>query len=357
MRDDRPAPAPVPVRLDGLDVARCVAFVGMVIVNFRIAMGAGEDGSGIIAMLAGALEGRAAALFVVLAGIGLGLATKPGLDHHRTVLTTVRRALFLMIVGLLNTLIFDADILHYYAVYFLLAVFCLNVPNRILIGLILLVNVVFVALLLTLNYDAGWDWKTYVYADFWSSTGFVRNLFFNGWHPVFPWFGFLLFGILLSRLRLSDPGTQVRLIIVGATGLILAEAVSAGLQALVASDPELLEVVTTAPVPPTPLYSIAGMSAAALVLGLCLRGAGVLGWLGLVAVLAPAGRQTLTLYIAHILIGMGTLEALGLLGGQSPPVAMLAALVFCALSIVYALAWSRVARHGPVELVMRRLAR
>ena len=31
-------------RLDGLDLARYVAFVGMVIVNFKIAMGAESDG-------------------------------------------------------------------------------------------------------------------------------------------------------------------------------------------------------------------------------------------------------------------------------------------------------------------------
>ena len=64
-------------RLDGLDVARYLAFVGMVIVNFKIAMGASDDG-GILGILTGALEGRAAATFVVLAGIGLGLAARKG---------------------------------------------------------------------------------------------------------------------------------------------------------------------------------------------------------------------------------------------------------------------------------------
>lgn len=60
-------------RLEGLDLARYVAFVGMVIVNFKIAMGA-EGGEGLLNLLTTALEGRAAATFVVLAGIGLGLA-------------------------------------------------------------------------------------------------------------------------------------------------------------------------------------------------------------------------------------------------------------------------------------------
>lgn len=62
-------------RLEGLDLARYLAFVGMVIVNFKIAMGA-ENEQGVVGFLTSALEGRAAATFVVLAGIGLGLAAQ-----------------------------------------------------------------------------------------------------------------------------------------------------------------------------------------------------------------------------------------------------------------------------------------
>ena len=108
--------APTSNRLEGLDLARYVAFVGMVIVNFKIAMGA-ESGEGMLNLLTTALEGRAAATFVVLAGIGLGLAGLKGLDQ--TISVTIKRALFLLVIGLLNMTIFDADILHYYAFYFL----------------------------------------------------------------------------------------------------------------------------------------------------------------------------------------------------------------------------------------------
>ena len=57
-------------RLEGLDLARFFAFVGMVIVNFTIVMGAegmgAEGGEGPLAWFTLALEGRAAATFVVL---------------------------------------------------------------------------------------------------------------------------------------------------------------------------------------------------------------------------------------------------------------------------------------------------
>ena len=88
----------------------------MVVVNFKIAKGA-EGGTGLLHLLTSPLEGRAAATFVVLAGIGLGLAGLKGLDQ--TIAVTIKRALFLLVIGLLNTTIFDADILHYYAFYFL----------------------------------------------------------------------------------------------------------------------------------------------------------------------------------------------------------------------------------------------
>ncbi len=60
-----------PARIDGLDLARYLALVGMVIVNFSIVMGADND-TGWAHAFAQSLSGRAAATFVVLAGIGLG---------------------------------------------------------------------------------------------------------------------------------------------------------------------------------------------------------------------------------------------------------------------------------------------
>ncbi len=342
-------------RLHGLDLARFIAFVGMVVVNFKIVMGAENDG-GVLGLLTGALEGRAAATFVVLAGIGLGLSLIRG-DQSETISVTLRRAFFLLVIGLLNSLIFDADILHYYAFFFLFGVFLLRFQSATLMTIIVFLNVAFVVMVLTLNYDAGWNWDDYSYADFWTPAGFVRNLFFNGWHPVIPWLGFLLFGIVLSRSPLAQVATQQRLILYGVVALILAEVASVLLsEPLYSLDPELVVFAATDPVPPMPLYMLAGLGAAAAVIGLCLRCAGYLERSGVLRILTPAGRQTLTLYIAHIVIGMGALEAMGMLGDQSLSSAVAAAALFCLVAIVYAFLWSRVFRRGPVEAAMRKIA-
>lgn len=341
-------------RLHGLDLARYFAFVGMVVVNFKIAMGA-ESSDGLLSMLTAVLEGRAAATFVVLAGIGLGLASLKGMDQ--TISVTIKRALFLLVIGLLNMTIFDADILHYYAFYFLFGALLLGLNTRTLIWAVIGLNVLFVIMILVLDYDAGWNWSDYTYAGFWTPIGFVRNLFFNGWHPVIPWLGFLLFGITLSRISLAERVTQIRLIVGGAVAFGLAEGLSALLMPQIASiDPELASLFTTEPVPPMPLYILAGVGAACVVIGACLLIADRFAAMGVMRIFVPAGRQTLTLYIAHILIGMGTLEALGMLGGQSVAQAVWASLLFCIAATIYALIWARFFKRGPIEALMRKVA-
>lgn len=341
-------------RLEGLDLARFIAFVGMVIVNFKIVMGA-EEGTGMLATFTSAFEGRAAATFVVLAGVGLGLAGQKGLNQ--TLWLTTKRALFLLVIGLLNMLIFEADILHYYAFYFLFGAMLLPLSTRALVGGILLLNLVFVAMILALNYDAGWNWDDYSYSGFWTPLGFIRNLFFNGWHPVIPWLGFVLFGIVLSRQSLGARRTQLILFIGGAVALFWAERASGLLEDVFAAvDPELAILATTDPVPPMPLYFIAGIGAASMVVGLCLLAENSMKRIGLLNFVAPAGRQSLTLYIAHILVGMGSLEALGLLGGQSVNQAVIAALLFCLAATLYAYLWAKVFKRGPIEAAMRKLA-
>ena len=341
-------------RLEGLDLARFLAFVGMVIVNFKIAMGA-ETGDGVLNLLTIALEGRAAATFVVLAGIGLGLAGLKGLD--RTITVTLKRALFLLVLGLFNLTIFDADILHYYAFYFLFGVMLLPLSSRMLFGILLGLNVAFVVMILTLNYDSGWNWDDYTYSGFWSPIGFVRNLFFNGWHPVIPWLGFLVFGIILSRISLADRATQYRLVFGGLAAFAFAEISSALVISQFASNaPELAELATTEPIPPMPLYTLAGLGVSCVVVGGCLLLSHWLRARGALRLLLPAGRQTLTLYIAHILIGMGVLDALGMLGGQTIAQSIAASAVFCFAATVYALIWSRWFKRGPIEALMRKIA-
>ncbi|MBE1283211.1 MAG: DUF418 domain-containing protein [Rhodobacteraceae bacterium] len=332
------------MRLSGLDTARFLAFCGMVLVNFRIAAMVEPTGD-LPSLVTTALEGRAAALFVVLAGIGLTLANAPAL-------TTLKRAAFLFAIGLLNLTIFDADILHFYAVYFVCALPFITAANRTLWWGIAGVLTLSTAALIGLNYEAGWNWDDYTYSDFWTLTGLLRHTFYNGWHPVFPWLAFLLFGLWIGRLPLGTHTTQIRLILWGSLVALLGFVPGS-----LTTDPELFELLNTTAIPPGPFYILSASGSAVAMVGLMLRIEPTLTRLRISPWLTAPGRQALTLYVAHILIGMGVLDEVGLLDGSLTTVQIFFySLIFCALTALYARAWTRVAKRGPLEALMRRLA-
>jgi uncharacterized membrane protein YeiB len=60
--------------------------------------------------------------------------------------------------------------------------------------------------------------------------------------------------------------------------------------------------------------------------------------------------------MAHIAIGMGTLEAMGLLGSSTQSTAYMASFVFCVLATVFAVPWARIFERGLIESLMRKVA-
>ena len=328
-------------RLDALDGTRFLAFCGMVLVNFRIAaqVGPGPDWA---TALIDALEGRAAALFVILAGIGVGLSRiAPAL--------LLRRAAFLFVLGLINMTVFDADILHFYALYFVVGAGFLATSQRGLWQAALGIVGLSVLAHLVLDYDQGWDWSSLTYNDLWTLPGFLRNALFNGWHPVLPWAAFLLIGMAIGRSDLQTLCIQHRLIMWGFGAAVLAL-----FPQMMVTDPDLSALLGTESIPPGPFYILAGTGTACVVIGLLLKLWPLIQRLQVAHILTAPGRQSLTLYMAHILIGMGVLEEFGLLSGTlTPPRIVGYALLFCAISSVYAMLWSRWFKHGPLEALMR----
>lgn len=360
-------------RLVGFDVARALAVFGMVIVNFKLVMGSGAGGAATagpnwLVWLAGLLDGRAAATFVILAGVGISLMTHrarqsgdaAALAERRRGL--VKRAIFLLCFGLLYTPLWPADILHFYGLYILIGTALLSAADRTLWLTALALAALFLVLLLVGDYDAGWDWDTLYYTDFWTAAGMVRHLFFNGFHPVLPWAAFLLVGIWLGRREMGDPRVGRRLLAGGLASTLLAEAAShlltIWLPALLpeANPADIRELCATAPMPPTPLYLLsAGGTAVALIAACVFLSERLRAATWLLRPLTHTGQLALTLYVGHVVVGMGLLEGMGRLEGQSLPVALGSALVFCAAGVLFATGWRRFARRGPLEWVMRRL--
>lgn len=190
----------------------------MVVVNFKIVMGAEQNGPSWLVSLVGLLDGRAAATFVVLAGAGISLLSKRGYaEENRDLLvgnrtSLLKRAFFLFVIGLLYTPLWPADILHFYGIYIGIAAFLLSVSSRYLWVLVGALITAFVLFFLVLDYEHGWDWNTLAYEGFWTTDGMIRHLFFNGFHPVIPWLAFLLVGMILGRQDMSLTETRRRVL-------------------------------------------------------------------------------------------------------------------------------------------------
>ena len=117
-------------RIVGIDLARFVAIAGMVLVNVTVVMGGTEEGGGWLGSLERGMQGRAAALFVLLAGIGCSIMARDDGRLESARRRILRRAVFLLAIGYAWQLVWSGDILHFYGFYFLVAAACLGVSSR-----------------------------------------------------------------------------------------------------------------------------------------------------------------------------------------------------------------------------------
>ena len=211
-------------------------------------------------------------------------------------------------------------------------------------------------MLLFLDYESGWNFEELTYSGFWTIDGFIRNLFFNGFHPVFPWLGFFLLGILLSRALLKKKQVQIKIISWGLLAIIFSEIMSFILSGyVIPADSELQFLFMTDSMPPMPLYFLAASGSALLIIGLCLLASEKFRESKLYSLIAPAGTQTLTLYVLHIIVGLGFIDAIGFTGNQTSSQAFVAAIIFCILGTIFAFTWSKWFRRGIFESLMRKL--
>src|SRR5215472_2820375 len=123
-------------RIAGYDIARSFALLGMIVVHFSLVMAADRSGPGLLVSILGFLDGRAAATFVILAGVGVTLRSQRSATSAdpqalaKVRRTLIRRGLFLLIAGFINLWIWPGDILRVYGVSLLLAARLVSASNR-----------------------------------------------------------------------------------------------------------------------------------------------------------------------------------------------------------------------------------
>ncbi len=179
-----------------------------------------------------------------------------------------------------------------------------------------------------------------------------------------PWVAFVLAGMWLGRRDLTQQAVRRKILAWALGAVAAAETISHFLttRMLIAfpeADPvDIIGLFGTAPLPPMPLYLISGGGSAMAVIVLCTMVTDRYAHCSLLfRPLIATGQLALTLYVAHVVVGMGLLEAMGSLQDQSITVALLSALCFFTASMAFALLWRRYFEHGPLEWAMRTITR
>jgi uncharacterized membrane protein len=368
-------------RVEGVDVARGVALIGIVVVNVL----PDQTPTGDLLLAWAVLAGRAAALFALIAGLSIALQSGGRQPPTGRAMTAARAALALravMITGI-GLLLGSTDppvgvILPYYGILFLLAVPLLGLGRR-----TLLVLAVFFALagpVALHGVHAGWpdlprpDGE-YTFGLVATHPGlFLTDMLLTGFYPALPWLAYICVGLTVGRLDLRSRKVAAVLLGAGVAVAVTMWLVSVlllgpagGLERIVAATPELDRseiddilvyggdvtddglpattgwwLVILAPYSSTPVTILHTLGTSLAVLGAVLL---LVPYLGrITAPLAAAGSMTLTLYSAHVII-----LTTGILDSARPVMSIAIQVIALLLAAVL---WRAAVGKGPLEAVL-----
>lgn len=359
------ASAPGPSnRIVGYDLARAVAFFGMLLINFWMMMENNYSDPEWLVFTLDLIQGRAAATFVVLAGVGLSLMSRRVyLKHDATSVrknrhVILKRALFLLIVGSLNSLIWKADILHFYAIYFVIGGYLSTVSNRRLLLLAIIPIAVYSFLMFIFNFEMRWELEADSHSAFCVLAAMVWHILFDGLYPVFPWAAFLIMGMWLGRQELSDHAFRKRILLggIGVTGL--AECLSRLAFHVSSTDrgsgfENLLYWFAIEPWDPMPLFLLSASGTSLMVVSLSIIFSQKWGNTKWILPFVSIGQSTLTLYVAHIIIGSIALKVMEVYEVEPFLFPIWGACIFYISAVILCSYWRKRFHKGPLEWLMR----
>jgi len=352
-------------RIIGFDLARAYAIFGMFIVNFNIVFGSHEDTS-ILGRFLNLFNGNSSTTFVILAGMGVALMTNRAVysleEKQQLQAMVMKRSWFLFFTGLLLYNWWSADILHFYGGYMHLAALLLFTPKKYYLWAAALAIVIFHLLLLIIPYENGWNFDALEYTDFWTLSGFLRNTFYNGWNPIFPWVAYFLLGMWLGRLDWQNQKIKQNLLL---TGVLLFLGVSLLQMTAGYFDEDLAFYITADYLPPFLPFMLSTSGFALILLVICITIGERFSNNKILLALAKTGQMTLTHYVVHLTLGMilfslltGKTDINSMnQGSPTPPIVVLGfAITFYLLSLFFSFQWSRKFKNGPLETLMRKIS-
>lgn len=352
-------------RIIGFDLARAYAIFGMYIVNFNMVFGS-HNKTSLAGKFLSLFSGNSSTVFVMLAGMGIALMTnRPNYtveEKKKLGYTVSKRASFLFILGLLLSLWWPADILHFYGLYMFIAAFFLFLHKRYYLIATTVSILIFHLLLLIIPYEKGWNFDTLEYTDRWSISGFIRNTFYNGWNSVFPWIAYFIVGMYLGRLNWTLLTTQKRMFILGAT-LFLPVTILQIFAQNIFTNRELIDLITADYLPPLLPFLLSTIGFGLMLISGFMYSSQFFSDSKFVQNLAKTGQMTLTHYISHLTIGM---IIFSLISGKEyaaklnetdaihPFWVFAFSILYFVLSYYFSKIWTTKYKNGPLETLMRK---
>ena len=356
-------------RIIGFDLARALTFLGMLLINFWVMVENNlSDPQWLVSTLA-LIQGRAAATFVVLAGVGLSLMSKSALLNNDAArirenrYRILKRALFLFILGMMNSLIWKADILHVYGIYFVIGLCLLTVPSRRLLLLFIIPVAVSSLFMLAVDFDRALVFTTETCSPIWKSAAMGSKILFDGSYPVFPWAAFMILGMWLGRQRLSDSVVRKKIFFVGIAVVALAECTSRVVFHFSAPgsgflDGDVLRMwFAIEPWDPMPLFMLSAGGTALIVVSFSISFAQKWGNRRWILPFVFVGQFSLTLYVVHIVVGSIVLEGMKGLDLEPYLFPIWGTILFYLGALLVSPAWKRHFVTGPLEGLMRRFSK
>lgn len=350
------------VRITGIDVARAICLLGMVIAHFTSQL----KSSDLLGVVLGTVNGRAALTFVFVAGIGVTLLDRAKRPRGAGI-TLLWRAAILIPMGIGLQMISPGPILilQFYALYYLVGWLGARLPSWLL------------AIVIPIWTGGGcWFWWQFVHNLNISGAPFaplvqLDILVLSGQYPVITWGPMVLLGVLIGRVDWQNPHVCWALAVGGGATVGLVHGFLHVLQSSAASLGVVMpRWLVLEPHSNSITYLLDGYASAVLVVALCVLITPHLGGVG--RALAIVGRQALTLYVVHmfwfVVLNRGldmayariyfspsfALALEGQLNTLFRGLAYVAAFVCYTLLMAQALIWNHFLGMGPLERLLRR---
>lgn len=369
-------------RIIGIDVARGLALIGMIAVHTLSSWDVDTQRSTAVFWLA---AGNAAALFALLAGVGLALLSGGSKRVSTQQMWSYRgrialRAVLIFALGMTIGQLLDLpvfNILPYYGVLFLMAIPFLHVRKRTLAGWA--AGLVVIAPLVMYFFLVAESFVTYDPPNFldllMDPVGMLGTLLFTGGYPAVTWFVYVLVGMIVGRLALANLSVQISLLGYGTLIAMLGQGLSylsvwylGGWERMLYSEAQVTVSDVTSIIyrgaedTDLPTTSLAWLTVAsphtntpfALIhtvgIALAVLGATLLVCRFIPQLLGPLGKigaMTLSLYVGHLaFISLGFYEFGASFWFSVQIVA----------AIAFAFGWTLIFRQGPLEMLVAKVS-